>query len=250
MNIGKNIKKIREDNSISQEQFGKIFFVTRQTVSNWENEKSYPDLNTIVKISDEFGISLDKLLKEDPEMVNTISEAAVSGIKWKMPRRMIIFSACILTGCAVIAASVWGAVWHSRKEKLETHFSEAAAELGFGLTENGIYRMRENGAVYCLPNQKMPSYWDFTLGFHNEVVSCYFRQDGMMYTITYSGDDISALEIRDNKADEHKYTYIELNESGEPSKPGQADDEDYIAAAEKVSEVFAGCREYYDKVYI
>ena len=39
MEIGKQIQKIRKENNLSQEQFGKSFHVTRQTVSNWENKK-------------------------------------------------------------------------------------------------------------------------------------------------------------------------------------------------------------------
>ena len=47
----------------------KIFHVTRQTVSNWENEKSYPDLQILIDISNRFDISLDVLIKEDVKMV-------------------------------------------------------------------------------------------------------------------------------------------------------------------------------------
>lgn len=69
MNIGEKIIEIRKERKMTQEDFAKIFHVTRQTVSNWEHEKSYPDLQTIIQISDEFNISLDKLLKEDIQMV-------------------------------------------------------------------------------------------------------------------------------------------------------------------------------------
>lgn len=65
MNIGKQI---------TQEEFGRLFHVTQQTVSNWENEKSYPDLQMLVDMSDQFGISLDVLLKEDSNMVKTIDK--------------------------------------------------------------------------------------------------------------------------------------------------------------------------------
>ena len=41
MNIGTQILKIRKEKALTQEGFGKIFHVTRQTVSNWENEKSF-----------------------------------------------------------------------------------------------------------------------------------------------------------------------------------------------------------------
>ena len=48
---------------MTQEEFGKLFNVTRQAVSCWENEKSYPDLQTLIKISEMYDISLDKILK-------------------------------------------------------------------------------------------------------------------------------------------------------------------------------------------
>ena len=45
-------------------------FVTRQTVSNWENDKSYPDINSLVLMAEVFGVSLDNLVKGDIEEMN------------------------------------------------------------------------------------------------------------------------------------------------------------------------------------
>ena len=67
MEIGKRIKKYRSELSLSQEEFADKIFVTRQTVSNWENDKSYPDINSLVLMSEVFGISLDTLVKGDIE---------------------------------------------------------------------------------------------------------------------------------------------------------------------------------------
>src|SRR5574344_1417904 len=74
MELGKNIIKIRKQNNLTQDDFAEKYFVTRQTVSNWENSKSYPDLETLIKISDDFDISLDILLKEDNKMIKDISK--------------------------------------------------------------------------------------------------------------------------------------------------------------------------------
>lgn len=79
MNLGSQILKIRKEKALTQEEFGKLFHVTRQTVSNWENEKSYPDLQTLVDLSDHFGISLDVLLKQDTKMVRAIDKERVLG---------------------------------------------------------------------------------------------------------------------------------------------------------------------------
>lgn len=54
MNIGNQILNIRKENQLTQEEFGKLFHVTRQTVSNWENGKSYPDLQILVSMSNQF----------------------------------------------------------------------------------------------------------------------------------------------------------------------------------------------------
>lgn len=74
MQLGQTIVKIRKDNGLTQEDFANKYNVTRQTVSNWENEKSYPDLLTLVKISDDFGISLDTMLKENPTMTEEMNK--------------------------------------------------------------------------------------------------------------------------------------------------------------------------------
>ena len=74
MQLGQAIAQIRKERGLTQEAFAKMYNVTRQTVSNWENEKSYPDLSTLVKISDEFNVSLDVLLKGDFRMVKDIDK--------------------------------------------------------------------------------------------------------------------------------------------------------------------------------
>ena len=98
MEIGKKIQKIRSDNKLTQDDLAEKYFVTRQTISNWENGKSYPDLDTIVKISDDFNISLDKLLKEDDEMVKDISKKQREYNKVRTYKVIMKFLAVICIG--------------------------------------------------------------------------------------------------------------------------------------------------------
>lgn len=79
MNIGNEIQRIRKEHCMTQEEFGGIFHVTRQAVSNWENGKTYPDLQLLVEISNHFDISLDALLKEDTKMVQAIDRERAAG---------------------------------------------------------------------------------------------------------------------------------------------------------------------------
>lgn len=65
MDISKQIKKYRIDSKLSQENLAEKVFVTRQTISNWENGRNYPDINSLVLLSTLFGVSLDILVKGD-----------------------------------------------------------------------------------------------------------------------------------------------------------------------------------------
>ena len=64
MDIGGKIKKSRTDAKITQEQTAQALGISRQTISNWENERSYPDIVSVFKMSDLYSVSLDYLLKD------------------------------------------------------------------------------------------------------------------------------------------------------------------------------------------
>ena len=61
--IGSKIKAARLEKKLTQEQVAELLGVSRQTISNWENEKSYPDIISVIKMSDYYEASLDYLLK-------------------------------------------------------------------------------------------------------------------------------------------------------------------------------------------
>ena len=67
MELGKQIKNCRQEANLSQEELAERVYVSRQTISNWENDKSYPDVHSLVLLSEIFQISLDKLIKGDIE---------------------------------------------------------------------------------------------------------------------------------------------------------------------------------------
>ncbi|OFI48440.1 hypothetical protein BG261_05825 [Floricoccus tropicus] len=73
MKIGQIIKEERTHRELTQEDMANEFFVTRQLISKWENDKSYPDLEQVVKISEYFDLPLDYLLKEDKKMINELN---------------------------------------------------------------------------------------------------------------------------------------------------------------------------------
>ena len=74
MEIGKKLKDARMKSGFTQENVAEKINVSRQTISNWENEKSYPDIISVIALSDLYSTSLDDLLKGDREMVEHLEE--------------------------------------------------------------------------------------------------------------------------------------------------------------------------------
>ncbi len=74
MEIGSKLKQARKEKGVTQEQSAELLGVSRQTISNWENNKSYPDIVSVIKMSDLYSVSLDHLLKEEKSMKQTYQE--------------------------------------------------------------------------------------------------------------------------------------------------------------------------------
>ena len=72
MDIGQKLKNARVSAGMTQEKVAEKINVSRQTISNWENNKSYPDIHSVLSLSDLYAISLDKLLKGDDKMLSLI----------------------------------------------------------------------------------------------------------------------------------------------------------------------------------
>jgi len=130
MKVGKSILNIRKENNLSQEQFAKQFHVTRQTVSNWENEKSYPDLQTLIEISDRYDVSLDKMMKEDPQMAKKIDRERkrFKVLLWTLLGILIIAAAYYWTSPIRTEGKVDRVLFEYEDSKLYTseEFHEAA----------------------------------------------------------------------------------------------------------------------------
>ena len=112
MEIGKQIRKYRTELKLSQDDLADKVYVTRQTISNWENDRNYPDVRSLVLLSNVFGVSLDILIKGDLEqMKELINEEDIRKFK-----REIRVYAVMLVGMIVLPMplvrylKVWGIV--------------------------------------------------------------------------------------------------------------------------------------------
>lgn len=154
MNIGTKIIEIRKQKNMTQEDFAKIFHVTRQTVSNWENEKSYPDLQTLVQISNEFNVSLDTMLKENMNMVKKIDN-------YKIYKKIFIgLIACILAAGVItgIYIGICKAQHNRMYDKVENAGFKKEMTADFIEKYQGYYALTENDIDYLVEPKSIGKY--------------------------------------------------------------------------------------------
>ncbi|MGO2565433.1 MAG: helix-turn-helix transcriptional regulator [Brochothrix thermosphacta] len=90
-NFGEKLKMLREQTDITQEEVSQKLNVTRQSVCNWENNKNYPDLTTLVTLSQLYNISLDDLLKDENNVVKSM-KTELNSYRSSELIKLIIFS--------------------------------------------------------------------------------------------------------------------------------------------------------------
>lgn len=91
MNLSKQIQQLRKRDGYSQEALADKMYVSRQSISNWENERSYPDIHNLLMLSAVFDVSLDQLVKGDVEMMkDTLQQSQMMKLSWVMLAGLVI----------------------------------------------------------------------------------------------------------------------------------------------------------------
>lgn len=78
MNLKDNLKRIRKDNNLSQEQLAEKLGVSRQSVSKWENGEAYPEMDKVLQICKMFNLNIDELLNQDIKDVNEVKQSKIN----------------------------------------------------------------------------------------------------------------------------------------------------------------------------
>ena len=191
MELGNQIKKYRNELEISQEKLAEEIYVSRQSVSNWENDKNYPDINSLIRLSEVFHVSLDILIKGDVEkMKKEITEkdrkdfdkvsyilAIMFGLLVLTPMPLLYFldNVGILIWLIIGGVSIYVAFLAEKKKKefdIQTYKEIIAFSEGKNLDE--ISKAREEGKR---PYQKILLVCFFTI--FTVIVSL-----GIMYFLT------------------------------------------------------------------
>ena len=107
MELARRIREHRERLGMSQGELAKAVFVTRNTISNWETDRTYPDVQSLLLLSNLFGTSIDALVREDSQEMRN---ALAVGVK-RMNRLgvvMMVFGLACVAWVIVGIAMDWG----------------------------------------------------------------------------------------------------------------------------------------------
>lgn len=100
ISLGEKIRDYRKKAGLSQEQLAEKLNVSRQAITKWETNKGVPDISNLIAISDEFGVTLDELIKEDAVVKKKIISDS-SSKKWHI--LVIIYLIAIVAYIAFFA---------------------------------------------------------------------------------------------------------------------------------------------------
>lgn len=92
MQLGEKIKHLRQSNKMSQSDLAKSLHVSYQAISNWERNKSYPDKENIIMISNLFNIPLDELMRDEQKY----TPRSNSLIKYNLQNVVILIGALFI----------------------------------------------------------------------------------------------------------------------------------------------------------
>ncbi len=238
MNLGNQILKIRKDNKMSQEQFAEILGVTRQTVSNWENSKNHPDIETLVDISDKFHISLDILLKGDTHMIKKMDKDIKNGKTLKIVT-FILVSLILLIG-------ILFAVNYQMKKAQEKRDNEKYDKiisnidiLGFKKDGIGFASIIEDNITYKVYIKKPDA-----LNGQISATSTPFTNEEAI-TATYDGENIIVTYLNEDKTT----IYCDKDGSLLNEKQNKNSVEIYNSYKDKTIQIVTRMVELFDNIY-
>lgn len=174
MTIGKKIKDTRLKQNLTQEQLAKVLNVSRSTVSSWEVDRNYPDLNTLITISDLFEVSLDTFLRGDAGLAKDVSKKT----KWYKIYRGIVWVMVIL---------VIGYLSYNQKRALDVkgyqgNLIEGGWYDGSTSKDNAVYILHEEARLNKIINYLVtidtvsPLEWPFK-GSRLSVLASFHQHD-------------------------------------------------------------------------
>ena len=143
MELAGQIKKHRQALGISQEALAEKIYVSRQTISNWETARTYPDVQSLLLLSVAFDISIDELIKGD---VETMEESVRKADHSLIGKNTASGFACLLVFLATFATAL-GLSFAVKKTKIRNNILTYQEILAFCAGEEPNRTSRYNAFV-------------------------------------------------------------------------------------------------------
>ncbi len=103
MIFGEKLRNERKNKGWSQEELAEKLFVSRQSVSKWENGQNYPSIEIIIKVSDLFGLTIDELLRSDEELKEKVIQDSK---QLAYPKLKFLFDVLFLLGIVLLIIKI------------------------------------------------------------------------------------------------------------------------------------------------
>lgn len=156
MSFAENLRKLRKDKGLSQEELAQIMDVSRQAVSKWEQGAGFPEVEKLLLLSSRFGVSLDSLMSTEPPQSTDSVKGSTSGqIVITSPNENVV-ATCVrvsatqemkggrnspryaLFGVAAGGSSFWGEstaflAWYENSDALAKEISEIQKAIAQGI---------------------------------------------------------------------------------------------------------------------
>lgn len=238
MSLGEKIAQIRKDHEMSQDDFAYLLNVTRQTISNWENKKNYPDIETLIALSDKFDVSLDVLLKGDETMVYKMDKKMKNGKKFKI----ITFVLALLL-CLVSIAGITGYYIKQentrKEEQIYNHIMQNIKELGFTKDGIGFAYIEEDGIIYRVFVKK-------TLSRENSITAntIIFSDEEAIYA-DYDGTTVKVTYLNENQTT----VYCDKNGNLENDAQSKNNIQTYNKYKDRTTLIVVRMVELFDNIY-
>lgn len=160
MQIGAQIKRHRAELALSQDGLAAKVYVSRQTISSWETGKTYPDVQSLLLLSEIFGVTVDDLVKGD---LDTMSKTIDSDVTLMNRLGLVMIGFLLLMIASLVWLTVQMTVW-------DWGFAQTAPTILLALTMWGVAMFAAVWAERIKRNRDLVTYHEVLAFFRGEPV--------------------------------------------------------------------------------
>ena len=160
MQIGAQIKRHRTELALSQDGLAAKVYVSRQTISSWETGKTYPDVQSLLLLSEIFGVTVDDLVKGD---LDTMSKTIDSDVALMNRLGLVMMGFLLLMIACLVWLTVQMTVW-------DWSFAQTAPTILLALTMWGVAMFAAVWAERIKRNRDLVTYHEVLAFFRGEPV--------------------------------------------------------------------------------